>query len=200
MQQSQKKKVNGYILAGGKSTRMGTDKGLLLFNGNPLILKIIDQLQPVVNKVVIVSNNPDYKQFGYPVISDIIKDKGPAGGIYTALKRTNSLYNFIISCDMPFVSSRSINFIIRNSFQAQITLPFLHEKTEPLFGVYTKDCLSGWQKLIEQGNIKLQDMITHFDLLILNVDGNELFNDLHFVNINDKKELTKQLKNINKDN
>lgn len=188
--------VNGYILAGGKSSRMGTDKGLMLFNDKPIILHVIEQLLPSVNKAVIVSNNSDYEKFGLEVVSDVIKNIGPAGGIYTALNHTNSGYNFIICCDMPFVSSSAINFIIQNSFQAQITLPFLHGKTEPLFGVYTKECLARWQELIEYGIIKLRDMVTHFNLLKLNVNDNELFNDSLFVNINDKNDFEKAIKKI----
>lgn len=186
--------TNGYVLAGGKSSRMGTDKGLLFLNDKPIILHVIEHLLPAVNKVTIVSNNSDYQRFGLEVVCDVIKDIGPAGGIYTALDHTDSRYNFIISCDVPFVSSRAINFIIQNSLQAQITLPFLHEKTEPLFGVYTKECSVKWRKLIEQGIVKLQNMVTHFNLLKLNINDNELFNDLMFVNINDHNDFEKALK------
>lgn len=55
------KNVNGYILAGGKSSRMGADKGLLTFHGKPIVQKIIDQLKPAVKNVIIVSNNIEYK-------------------------------------------------------------------------------------------------------------------------------------------
>ena len=97
---------------------------------------------------------------------------------------------------MPFASSSAIDFIIQNSFQAQITLPFLYEKTEPLFGVYAKECLAKWQELIEQGIIKLHDMVTHFNLLKLNVNDNELFTGSLFVNINDKNDFEKAIKKI----
>ncbi len=56
--------VNGYILAGGKSSRMGQDKGLMLFNQKPLVQYVLQSLQTVVNKVIIVANNPAYEQFG----------------------------------------------------------------------------------------------------------------------------------------
>ena len=178
--------MNGYILAGGKSSRMGSDKGLMLFKGKPLIQYVIEQLKPAVNRVVVVANNTAYENFGLEVIADLIKDIGPAGGIYSALKHTNASRNFIVSCDMPFVTTGAIEFIIQNSFQWQITLPVHHQKTEPLCGVYAKDCLTKWHELVQQNIIRLHDMITYFKLLKLNVDNNKLFNDPLFQNINTK--------------
>lgn len=188
--------INGYILAGGKSSRMGTDKGLLLLNGKLIIQHVIEQLQPTVQKVVIVSNNTDYDKTGLEVIGDIIKDIGPAGGIYTALSHSTTKYNFVVSCDMPFISSYAIDYVIQHSFQSQITLPILQEKIEPLFGVYSKDCLLKWEELIGKGIIKLQTLINNFDTLQLDVTENDLFNEVLFANINTKNDLESAIKII----
>lgn len=176
--------VNAYVLAGGKSSRMGSDKGLMLFKGKPLIQHVIEQLEPAVNRVVLVANNAAYEDFGLEVIEDTIKGIGPAGGIYSALKHTGASRNFIVSCDMPFVTTGVIEFIIQSSFQSQVTLPVHHQKTEPLCGVYAKECLTKWYELIQQNIVRLNDMITYFKLLKLNVDNNELFIDPLFQNIN----------------
>jgi molybdopterin-guanine dinucleotide biosynthesis protein A len=180
--------INGYILAGGKSSRMGMDKGLMMLNGKPVIQFVIEQLQPVVKKIVIVSNNPEYKKFGFEVIADLIKDIGPAGGIYTALNHTDTELNFMVSCDMPFITKDAIEFIFQNIAHSQIILPVHHGKTEPLFGIYSKDCLVKWFELIQQGTIKLQDIILHFRSKKINVENNVLFNDLLFMNINTKND------------
>ena len=189
-----RKNITAYILAGGKSSRMGTDKGLLMFNGKAIVQTIIEQLQPAVNKIIIVSNNTAYKKFGLEVIPDLIKDKGPAGGIHAALSHTVSEKIFIVSCDMPNITTDAVQYMIKQASHSQITLPVNHGKTEPLFGVYSKECLPLCQQLIEQGMIKLQEMVTHFDLLKINVDNNELFNDSLFLNINDKNDFQKALK------
>lgn len=191
-----KKNINGYILAGGKSSRMGTDKGLLLLNGRPIVQKIIDQLQPAADKTVIVSNNAEYEKFGLEVIADLITDVGPAGGIHAALSHTDSEQIFVVSCDMPYITTDAIQYMIEQASQSQITLPLNREKIEPLFGVYSKKCLPLWQQLIEQGMIKLQEIVTHFELLKVNIDNNELFNDLLFLNINDKNDLQRALKKL----
>lgn len=187
--------TNGYILAGGKSSRMGSDKGLMPFQDKPLIQHIIEQLKPTVKKVVLVANNSTYQNFGLEVIPDLIKDIGPAGGIYSALKHTDARFNLILSCDMPFIKSEAIEFIIQNSFKWQITVPVYHQKIEPLCGIYTKDCLKDWEKLIRQNMIRLQDMITYFKLFKLDVDNNKLFNDQSFQNINTKYEFENALRN-----
>lgn len=188
------RKINGYILAGGKSSRMGTDKGLLDFNGKPITQTIIEQLQPAVNKIIIVSTNAEYEKFGLEVVPDLIKDKGPAGGIHAVLSHTDAEQTFVMSCDMPNITTLAIQYMIAQSTNSEITLPVHHEKTEPLFGMYSKKCLPLWQQLIEQGMIKLQEMVTHFKLLKIDVDNNELFNDFLFLNINDKNDLQNALK------
>ena len=95
-------KYTAIILAGGKSSRMGSDKGLVLLNGKPMISYIIEILKKMQIPIIIISNNENYKQFGLPVFADIIKEKGPLGGIYTGLKNSKTESNIIVSCDVPF--------------------------------------------------------------------------------------------------
>ncbi len=189
--------VNGYILAGGKSTRMGSDKGLMLFNGKPLVTHIINQLQPAVGQVIIVTNNPDYQQFGLECIPDNIAEVGPAGGIESALTHSRVAHNFIIGCDMPFVSTAAIQWLLEQAGSASIIIPEHDGKIEPLFGIYDSNCLPQWHALIQQGLRKLQSMIACFSLLQPDVTGNMLFHDTLFMNINTYEELKKALNNNN---
>ena len=66
------KTITGIILAGGQSSRMGSDKGLISFNGSLFIEHVIKALKPLVKNIIIVSNNPDYDTFGYKRVSDLI--------------------------------------------------------------------------------------------------------------------------------
>lgn len=185
---TQTKSMNAYILAGGKSSRMGTDKGLILFEGKAMILHVIEQLQPVFNKLVIVSNNPEYEKFGLEVIPDLIKDIGPAGGIYTALKHSKSKLNFMVSCDMPFITKEAIEFTVKNVDKNQIVLLENQGKLEPLFGIYSKDCEAVWLELIHQNTVKLQKMVASFELKTIPVENNEIFKASFFKNINTKED------------
>jgi len=182
------KPIHGYILAGGKSSRMGTDKGLLLFEGKAMIQYVIEQMQAVFSKLVLVSNNPEYEKFGLEVIPDLIKDSGPAGGVYTALKHSKAKLNFMVSCDMPFITKEAIAFIIENTNESQIVLLENQGKIEPLFGIYSKDCENIWLELIQQNTIKLQKMVSHFNLKTIPVENNEIFKKSFFNNINTKED------------
>lgn len=183
-----KSEVNGYILAGGKSSRMGMDKGLMLLNGKAVVQQMIEQIQPAVANLVIVSGNASYQQFGLEVIGDLKLSIGPAGGIHSALSHTDKNHNFIVSCDMPFITTNGVRYIIESSGQSQITLPE-HEKTiEPLFGVYSKECLAKWESLILGGEIKLHNMISNFKLTKINVNDIKSFENYFFSNINTMKD------------
>jgi len=188
--------TNAYILAGGKSSRMGTDKGLLLFEGKPMIQYVIEQMQPIFDKLAIVSNNPEYEKFGLEVIPDLIKDIGPAGGIYTALHHSEAKLNFMLSCDMPFITKEAIEFLVKNAGENQIVLLENQGKLEPLFGLYAKDCEAVWLQLIQQNTIKLQDMVSYFKLKIIPIENNEIFAASFFKNINTKEDFNNALNQI----
>lgn len=187
------KKINGYILAGGKSSRMGVDKGLLLFEGKAMIEYVINQMLPVFDNLVIVSNNPEYEKLGLKVIPDLIKEIGPAGGIYTALHHSNAKLNFIVSCDMPFVTQEAIEFVVNNTNESQIVLLENKGKIEPLFGVYSKECEENWLQLIEQKIIKLQDMVLQFKLKTIPIENKEIFAASFFRNINTQEDFNNAL-------
>ena len=186
----------GYILAGGKSSRMGEDKGLKIFNEKPLVQTVIDQMQLVFNQLVIVSNNSDYQQFGLEVIEDEVKNIGPAGGIYTALQHSKTDKNFIVSCDMPFITAEAIAFMLKNSNDLEIMLPERNGQLEPLFGVYSKKCLPKWKTLIDNDCIKLQNMVTNFDLKMIDVSEYNSFSEKLFQNLNTPNEFKNALKNV----
>ena len=109
--------ATGIILAGGKSSRMGEDKGLVLLNGKPMIQYVIEALKEVVSDIIIISNNASYNKFRIPVYADLIKDKGPVGGIYTGLYHSTTELNFCISCDVPMISSDFILWLLNKKWK-----------------------------------------------------------------------------------
>ncbi|MCC7526258.1 MAG: molybdenum cofactor guanylyltransferase [Chitinophagaceae bacterium] len=188
--------IDAYILAGGKSSRMGTDKGLLFFHDVPLIERIIQQLQPCFQRLTIISDNPKYCQFGLPVTTDLIKDIGPAGGIHAALNHTQSERIFATSCDMPFITTEAVQLMIENSERSQIVLPITAGKLQPLFGIYAKSCRAKWEQLITQRMIKLQEMVSHFDLSKIDLEDYGICNDKLFMNVNNKTDLDQALQQL----
>ena len=92
-----KKNITGIVLAGGKSSRMGTDKGLLKFNGKSFVQYSLDALKPLVSEIIIVSDDLNYDTFGLKRINDITKNAGPVAGICAGLEASSTEYNLILS-------------------------------------------------------------------------------------------------------
>ena len=95
--------IEAFILAGGKSSRMGMDKGTMDFNGIAMVDRVIRVCKSVFSCATVVANSAQYFQYGLPVIKDVIPNLGPVGGIYTSLLHSTSEWIFVVSCDMPFV-------------------------------------------------------------------------------------------------
>ena len=182
--------ATGIILAGGKSSRMGEDKGLVLLNGKPMVQYIIEVLKEVVSDIIIISNNESYTKFGIPVYADIIKDKGPVGGIYTGLYHSKTELNFCISCDVPIISSDFILWLLKRSGKSYITLPMYQDKVHQMIGVYSKQVLSNFKESTEKGHLKLSQVNSDMACEIIDIEKEYAnFDELIFSNINTKNEL-----------
>src|SRR5512143_3119304 len=94
------------VQAGGQSTRMGENKALKPFLGEPLIQRVIQRLRPVADEVLITANDPlEYLFLGVPVFPDVRPGRGPLGGLYTALAKATHPTAAVVACDMPFASA-----------------------------------------------------------------------------------------------
>jgi len=94
--------VGGYVLAGGKSSRMGSDKALLELAGKPLVLHAVTKLQRLCAEVSVLSSNPELARFG-PLVRDLHEGCGPLGGIEAALRSSKYDWNLILPVDLPFL-------------------------------------------------------------------------------------------------
>ena len=160
------KTLTAYILAGGKSSRMGSDKGLLLFNNRSIVSHIYDALLPIAGEnVVVVSGNEKYDFLGVERIEDLVLDKGPVGGIFTALSHTKTKLNLIVSVDVPLVSTELLQWILDNhSEDFLMTQVQTDEKSSPLIAVYDQKLLSAFKENLENDQLRLRkviDSITH---------------------------------------
>ena len=94
------------ILCGGKSSRMQSEKGLVLYQNKTFIEHIIEAVLQISKTVQLITNGSDYDYLPYRKIKDIIIDKGPIGGIYSALVNSETEMNLILSCDIPLISTK----------------------------------------------------------------------------------------------
>jgi molybdenum cofactor guanylyltransferase len=141
--------VTGCILAGGKSSRYGTDKSLLKIGNNTIIEKMSIMLSELFSEHMIISNRgEDYHFLKVPIYGDIHKNIGPLGGIHSALHHSRTEKIFILSCDLPFMTAELITFICKYPSARPIQLPVTGGIIQPLCGIYSKSCLPFIQTMI----------------------------------------------------
>lgn len=188
---SGKKEITAIILAGGKSTRMGEDKGLIHFNGNPLVQYVIEAAKKITARIIIVTSNSGYKQFGCDCIEDELKDKGPLAGIYTGLHHSGTQKNLLLGCDMPFLSETLLNSLVNNCGTEDVLLTGHKGLAEPLCSVYDKNCIVHIRSVIEINQLKITDALAGLNTRVISFDTEDWFRGNEFANINTIEELNK---------
>ncbi len=183
----EKEAIEVFILAGGESRRMGTDKGLLNFKGTPMILHIIKLLDQLNLKTNIISNNKEYLKFGKPLYTDIIPKKGPMGGLYAALEYSKAPMVLLLACDMPSINKEGIQSLMTVAEPEKITVATHSERISPLLACYPKSVIEKVEKAILADELKMQDFVSKQPHVILNL--NALENTAILRNINTREEL-----------
>jgi len=184
--------VTGIILAGGKSRRMGSDKGLMIINGKPMIQYIIDELESLDIPVIIVSDNPQYEIFGIPVFEDSIKNKGPMAGIYTGLLHSNTEKNVVLSCDVPKISAKLIKQLVSSANNNEVSILKHGDTLHPLIGMYKRSLLKDVKTSLNKDQLKMKQFCIDMDCSVLEIIDDQFDAEL-ILNINTKEELN-QLK------
>jgi len=163
------RQVAGFILAGGASSRMGRDKGLLDFGGVPLILHTVRLLEPLVAEVIIVGSPSRYAKLGLRAIEDDARPqcggdrprRGPLAGIATALAATRSRWNLIIACDLPYLTAEWLDWLLSRALRSrgEAVIPRTERGIEPLAAVYRHECGATVAAALARGVRKVSDAI-----------------------------------------
>jgi molybdopterin-guanine dinucleotide biosynthesis protein A len=184
--------VSGIILAGGKSSRYGSNKALVKVNGARLIERAVAAMKTVFEQVILVTNTPDdYAFLELPMVQDLIKGLGPIGGIYTGLETISEKAGFFVACDMPFLQEGLLRHMVdvREDFDAVI--PRMDWMIEPLHALYTKNSLPVIKASIEAHEYQIVKCLQQ--LRVRYVEREELLafdpKLLSFFNINEPKDL-----------
>ena len=151
------KHITGIILAGGKSSRIGSDKGFLLLNEKAFIQHIIEAMQPLVKDIIIVSNHSDYDILNLKRVNDLIENSGPLAGIYSGLHHSNTENNLVLSCDVPLINTETLKKLTAN-IEEHIDVIQLESKgkTMPLIAMYKTHCKNKFFELLQQGEKRLR--------------------------------------------
>jgi molybdopterin-guanine dinucleotide biosynthesis protein A len=193
--------VTAFVLAGGKSTRMGKDKAFLEFKGRILLARALELAAGTAREVRIVGSPAKFAAFG-KVIEDIYRDQGPLAGIHAALKSSSTDLNLILAVDLPFVKPDSLKYLVSEArrTKALVTVPRAGDGFQPLCAIYRREFAKVAEQSLEQGKNKIDALFANVEARIIEPDEFSVagFSSQMFRNLNTTEEFEKAA-NINED-
>lgn len=182
------REITGVILAGGKSSRYGENKALLPIGEGTVVSGVRDVLAGIFPRIILSANNPgDYNFLNLKCYTDFFADKGPLGGIHSALVNSETEKIFITTCDMPLIRREDIIEVAANSEGSDITVVSVSSRIQPLFGVYSKKLIPEIERILtddDRRNYSVKRLLDISDTKILEADGP----GIQFTNINKKED------------
>lgn len=190
--------ITGIILSGGISSRIGKNKSLLKNGDQTLIEQVMDLMKNLFKNVILVTNEPGLFEFTHiQIYEDVFKYKGPLAGIHSGLINSSTEKNFFISCDLPFINSTLIKFLVDYKTDKLITVGKANGKIQHLAGLYSKKCLETAEQLLSDYTIKnpssesrgknnasVLSLLDIIEAEILSVDKQAFYNEDLFFNMN----------------
>ncbi len=190
--------ITGVILVGGKSLRMGRDKAFLEIAGKPLFERVLSLFKEVFAEVLLVGDREErFAGYSLRVLRDIYPGS-VLGGLYTGLYHATTEYVFASPCDLPFPNEKVLRYLCSFGNGFDVVVPNTASGYEPLFALYSKNCLEPMKLLIDSGNFRVYDFyprvrvreVSCKELEHLDKEGKS------FVNINTPEELEMIIREI----
>ena len=185
-----KSQVTGIILAGGKSSRFGSDKALFEYNGKKLIQYAIATLQPLCGQILLSTNEPGKYAFtGLPAVADHFPGCGPVAGIHACLEQSRTEHHLVIGCDLPWLNTRLFEFILQNSLGYQIVMPMHKGFKETMASYYHQSCSPALAKALREKRFKIFDAISPLKSFYPEIDKEGFYSEKLFANINYREDI-----------
>ncbi len=179
------------VLTGGKSSRMGRPKALLLFDGEPLIVHILRTLQNLFSEAIVVAAP---EQELPPLSATLVRDEaayqGPVGGIYYGLRAASREVAFVTSCDVPFLSLPLISYLTSQISNCDVVVPYWQERLQPLHAVYRRSVAPLLKDQLERGELRPISLYKKVRTREIHEDEIRRFDPegLSFLNMNTREE------------
>jgi molybdopterin-guanine dinucleotide biosynthesis protein A len=153
------RQIEGFILAGGESSRMGRDKALLDLGGVPLVLRTARLVESVAGPPTVIGNADAFRPLGLRAIEDDWPGAGPLGGIATALRASSATWSLVVACDLPYLTKPWLDFLVARALASEgaAVLPMNTRGAEPLCAMYHKRCEPAIREALESGTRKVTD-------------------------------------------
>lgn len=164
--------ISGVILAGGDSSRMGSDKAFLPILGARFIDHVYLCMERLFSEVLIVTRTPaHYSDIPCRKVIDMYPGLGALAGIHSGLLHATSERIFVAACDMPFISPTVVRYICSFAAQGDLVLPYTSGGHEPLHAVYARACLPAIEQVLEKGQRRVGAFFDHVRVIKIPVDA-----------------------------
>jgi molybdenum cofactor guanylyltransferase len=182
--------LSGIILSGGQSSRMGSDKAFIEFQGKSLIEYPINLLQQFCNEIIISANSQEYQRFGFKLIHDNFPGCGPIGGVFSSLKHSSNDWNLVLGCDTPYISGDVLTRLIGYIDNYNCIISIHYNLKEPLVALYNKNSLSVFLEHIKEKDYSMHSLLKNLNCRYVDVSDVVDNNPLLFSNFNSLADIT----------
>ncbi|MGH9580897.1 MAG: molybdenum cofactor guanylyltransferase [Terriglobales bacterium] len=184
--------LSAFVLAGGRSSRMGTEKAWLTLEGETLLERALRLCRGITPTVSIAGPREKFAACG-TVVEDVYRDCGPLGAIHAALCATATDLNFILAVDMPFVLPQLIERLVEEAraSNALVTVPCIYGRFEPLCAVYRRQFRDAADASLARGRCKIDSLFSSVVTRVLDQADFErfAFDPAMFQNLNTRQDL-----------
>jgi molybdopterin-guanine dinucleotide biosynthesis protein A len=186
--------VTAFVLAGGKSSRMGSDKAFLRLGDETLLSQALKLTGAVASEVCIVGDAKKFSPFGR-VVEDVYRERGPLGGIHAALSGSTTEVNVMLAVDLPFVTQKLLQYLLSRALEsgAMVTVPRTGSGFQPLGAVYRRGFAEVAEQSLLEGKNKIDSLFARVETCV--IEESELvragFSEQMFRNLNTPEELEK---------
>src|SRR5580693_5040871 len=179
-----------FILAGGKSSRMGADKAFVVLDGRTLLERALDLARTLTPDVTIVGAASKFQRFG-PVVEDVFPGCGPLGGIHAALRASRAELNLMLAGGVPFVTPALLEFLIARArgSAAMVTVPRIGGRWQPLCAVYRREFADAAEAALRAGRYKIDALFDQVQVIAEEALEAAGFSSNIFRNLNTKEDL-----------
>jgi molybdenum cofactor guanylyltransferase len=180
------------VLAGGRSTRMGQNKSFVEVHGVPMIERVLDSVSPLGRPIMLITADSEvYAHYSLPMFADVIPHQGALGGLYTALYYSTTPYILCVACDMPFLNTDVLRYLLGHRHEANAVVAHINGLWQPFPGIYHRCLLPSLKESLDKHQSQMQRVLNHMS--VYPVSSKEI---LHidpglrtFTNINNPNEL-----------
>ena len=172
----------GFVLAGGRSSRMGRDKALIEIDGIRLVNRAAQVVNEAAGSATLIGDPEKYGGLGHPVHQDIFTGCGPLAGIHAALSVSRADWNLVLACDMPEVGPAFLIQMLERAEQGRqdCLLPAGESgRPEPLCAVYHRRVLPAIERALNDGVRKVLDGLAGLRVEVFPVSGPGPFRNIN---------------------